>query len=129
MRNWNWLQRDFVRRRIWSLRIANLEGRVDSLKLISWYRDWEWNRAVGGSPVSQHMLGLAVDIHGPYEQRERLAGVAHVARLTPIQEDRHLHIQFFRTSQNPLRPQNQRQEARRCTRWIREYRKPRRRGR
>ena len=39
------------------------------LQLSSWWRDADHNRGVGGSPESQHLGGLGIDVHVIADQR------------------------------------------------------------
>jgi len=61
--------------------------------LTSWWRDPDENADVGGSPDSQHLFGLALDVTGP-----GLAATQELARrngLTAVAEVDHLHLQLF----------------------------------
>lgn len=59
----------------------------------SWWRDAATNRAVGGHPDSQHLLGLAFDIASPdlNDLYRRLATTGLVA----VREATHVHVQAW----------------------------------
>jgi hypothetical protein len=67
----------------------------------SWYRDAEKNRQVGGDPVSQHLIGLGMDLTA--EDLDWLRLVMDSAGLIAVEEPRHVHVQLYSASQNPLR--------------------------
>lgn len=61
--------------------------------LTSWWRDPNLNADVGGSPESQHLFGLAVDVTGP--QQGFTQQLARQMGLTAVTEIDHLHLQYF----------------------------------
>jgi len=75
-------------------------GEFPELHAISWYRDWTHNAEEGGQPLSQHLLGLAIDLDwmGADLDYFKAAGASAVERgLTAIvywnEEKRSLHLQ------------------------------------
>lgn len=60
--------------------------------ITSWYRDADHNRAVGGHPFSQHLIGLAFDLHT--SDPVGLAGAMRLAGLQAFPDARHVHVQF-----------------------------------
>ena len=74
--------------------LTNTAG-FSGLRATSWYRDARANKAVGGHPASQHLLGLGLDVIGPQEVLDRLAIETRGEGLTAIDERSHLHLQLF----------------------------------
>lgn len=65
------------------------------IRLTSWWRTPQHNRAVGGHRASQHLLGLALDLAGPLDEIERaLRG----AGLVTVRYGSHVHVQQFDAS-------------------------------
>lgn len=66
-----------------------LEGTV----LTSWWRSPTVNRDAGGDPLSQHLLGFAMDL----QSREDflLAAKLNQLGLVAIEERDHVHVQLF----------------------------------
>jgi len=77
--------RSFVDRASWAA--SGLRG-----GFTSWYRTVDGNRAVGGHPWSQHLVGLAAD-HAPASASFR--SKARAAGLIAIYEGDHDHIQAW----------------------------------
>jgi len=61
-------------------------------RITSWYRDPDRNERVGGSPASQHLVGLAFDL-APAD--ERLADSLRSAGMIVVNEGDHLHVQVW----------------------------------
>jgi len=75
------------------------QGGSEPTTLTSWYRTPSQNRRVGGSPDSQHLVGLAFDVV-PGKGTSRLAineAAQAFARagFTVVPADRHVHVQTF----------------------------------
>lgn len=81
--------KDFVGRAVNAFASVNTNGMI----LTSWWRDPGENRRVGGSPESQHLAGLALDITGG--ERAALANAASAFGLVGIAYERHVHIQYW----------------------------------
>lgn len=84
-----------------SLSVAwDFSGRP-AISVTSWFRSPEHNREVGGSPESQHLFGLAVDLIGAPTALERFGAAAAGQGLVPVHSrDRdtgqpYLHVQRF----------------------------------
>ena len=71
----------------------------EKLRASSWYRDVEANARAGGHPDSQHLLGLAIDVVGPIEVRERLLIELRGVGLVAVDEFSHVHVQLLRAGQ------------------------------
>ena len=69
----------------------------DDVRFTSWYRTPNFNRDVGGDPVSQHLLGLALDLR--VDDPHRIRGRINDVGLHAIIESDHLHVQRFRAGQ------------------------------
>ncbi len=65
------------------------------LHLVSWYRSPGVNRDAGGSPESQHLLGLAADIGGAETTKRRLLALAPQAGLIGVRSGSSVHLQLF----------------------------------
>ncbi len=76
---------------------------LTGLRLTSWYRSAEENVAAGGATLSQHLLGLAVDL-------AYVDGVGDLAALAEafgdfgfvqveLEDDPHVHVQLLPASQ------------------------------
>lgn len=76
---------DFVAR----VRRAWIRGNT----VTSWWRDPISNEEAGGEPDSQHLVGLAVDVDGPFLQlfRDR----CDAEGLVTVREHDHLHVQRY----------------------------------
>jgi len=61
----------------------------------SWFRTPEANRMAGGSPESQHLFGLAMDLSAPSQLLPDVVPVAQENHLIAVQERGHVHIQMF----------------------------------
>lgn len=62
----------------------------------SWYRDQFENAQVGGSPISQHLLGFAFDaIPPPGVDWNQFAQVIEYFGMIAVVERDHVHVQFF----------------------------------
>ena len=59
----------------------------------SWWRDAEHNRAVGGHPRSQHLLGLAFDLES--DQPDLAAEAFRAQGFTVVESPSHVHVQTF----------------------------------
>lgn len=71
--------------------------------LVNWWRSAEHNREVGGAELSQHRIGLAVDlVPGPGERAKVIAWM-RAANWQVIDEHDHLHFQAFRATPNVKR--------------------------
>ena len=66
---------------------------VPGQRVTSWYRNAQRNLDEGGSPESQHLFGLAIDVTGPQLDFTRFLAMRE--RLTTESERDHLHIQLF----------------------------------
>jgi len=71
------------------------------IEITSWYRDGVDNLRVGGDPVSQHLLGLAVD--AVVDDPAHLVAAAQAAGLVAVDEGDHVHVQMFPAADNPVR--------------------------
>lgn len=71
----------------------------EKLRASSWYRDFEANTRVGGHPESQHLLGLALDVTGPIEVRDRLLIELRGVGLVAVDELSHVHVQLLAAGQ------------------------------
>lgn len=76
---------EFLSRLFWGVR-------NHSVMATSWYRAPDWNRSVGGSPESQHLVALAVDLT-PYDSA--LAASLQSSGLVVVPEGSHLHVQTW----------------------------------
>ena len=81
-------------------RFATLD-RMFPARLTSLYRDEESNRAVGGAPRSQHLLGLAGDWVVGAEYRDAFIQVARFLGLVAIDEETHIHVQRYEAGALP----------------------------
>jgi len=61
----------------------------------SWWRNPEHNRRVGGSPQSQHIFALAIDVAGSAYQRRQIVRTATSLGLVAVDEGSHVHVQAF----------------------------------
>ena len=61
-------------------KLRHLLGDVP-IGVISWYRSWSHNRAVGGASRSQHMSGRAVDVSRAWVEHVGRAKVARAAEV------------------------------------------------
>jgi len=61
----------------------------------SWFRTPAKNRTEGGSPESQHLFALAMDLTGPPQLLPNIVQVARANHLVAVQERGHVHIQAF----------------------------------
>lgn len=64
-------------------------------RLTSFYRDEASNRAAGGAPTSQHLLGLAGDWVVPAEYKGQFLQTARFLGLVPVDEGSHIHVQRY----------------------------------
>lgn len=70
--------------------------RYEPVRVSSYWRDPARNRAVGGSPDSQHLLGLGVDLVFPSpEQARRGASAVRSRGLIAVHEGDHVHVQAW----------------------------------
>lgn len=84
------LLRAFVGRVVSGARLFN-----GPLAITSWWRSAERNASVGGSPDSQHLLGIALDlVVTPGSERRAVAAFA-AAGLRAIDEGDHVHLQLL----------------------------------
>jgi len=75
-------------------RVVPLAQQFRGLRVTSWFRTPERNRIEGGSPESQHLFALAMDM--TVEQALLLPlGLAAARSLFAVQERGHLHVQLF----------------------------------
>ncbi|HKX47006.1 MAG TPA: D-Ala-D-Ala carboxypeptidase family metallohydrolase [Planctomycetota bacterium] len=69
-----------------------------NVTVTSWWRDQQTNADVGGAQLSQHLLGLALDMVGPDQaaaaKRLREAGLIVLEHSVPGGR-LHLHVQAF----------------------------------
>lgn len=90
----------FFRRWVDIANAAYLEAGASGV-FTSWYRDPASNAAVGGSPNSQHLYGLAFDLdYGVPDHRESpvVAAASQSFRrrgFVPVAERSHLHVQTY----------------------------------
>ncbi len=82
----------FIRDFYW--KVFPLSQEFRGLRVTSWFRTAERNRIEGGSPESQHLFALAMDL---VVERQLLLplGVAAARNLFAVQERGHLHVQAF----------------------------------
>lgn len=71
----------------------------DGVRLTSWWRTPEHNRAVGGHPESQHLVGLAFDLVAPPLAMHRIAQRARDVGLVAVNEGDHVHLQALQPGQ------------------------------
>lgn len=77
-------------------RVVPLFHGFRGLVLTSWFRTPERNRTEGGSPESQHLFGLAMDLSVPGGSlANQLAEAARQQGLIAVQERDHIHVQAF----------------------------------
>lgn len=72
--------------------VDQLDRRVGTAVVTSWWRDAETNARVGGSSTSQHLLGTALDLVG---DPQRIALVAREAGFVVVVEGDHVHVQAW----------------------------------
>lgn len=87
--NWLPLIRDFY------LRVLAGAGGFPALLVSSWFRTPEKNQTEGGSPESQHLFGLALDITGPPQNQQHLVDHMRAQGLVALRETSHVHVQFL----------------------------------
>jgi len=61
--------------------------------ITSWWRSPSDNRRVGGSPTSQHLMGLAFDAAGP--SGSLLAAALRAVGFVAVEEGSHVHAQAY----------------------------------
>jgi len=79
----------FVARIQWVMR------RNPGARATSWWRSETKNREVGGSPVSQHLVGLGADFVVHFGSRIQFVNDLRAAGLVPVEELNHVHVQLF----------------------------------
>lgn len=72
--------------------VEQLDRRVGTAVVTSWWRDPATNARAGGSPQSQHLLGTALDLVG---DPQRIALVAAEAGFVVVVEGDHVHVQAW----------------------------------
>lgn len=77
------------------IRIVEVFRQVGGLTATSWFRTPSENDAVNGSPESQHLLGLAMDVASSREGMRATIDAARRVGLVPADEGNHVHLQLF----------------------------------
>lgn len=77
------------------IRRVNAAPWPDGVYATSWYRQPSWNANVGGSPGSQHLGALALDIGGTRDQLRRSVDAARSVGLVAVDEGDHVHVQLL----------------------------------
>lgn len=77
------------------LTLAWWEAGSPPVRVSSFFRTVSENRAAGGSPTSQHLIGTAADLVG---QRVGLAAACRRLGLVAVEEGTHLHVQLWPAS-------------------------------
>lgn len=72
--------------------VDHLERHVGTAVVTSWWRDKATNARAGGSPTSQHLLGVALDLVG---DPQRIALAAREAGFVVVVEGDHVHVQAW----------------------------------
>ena len=68
-------------------------GRRSEFTVTSWYRDPATNARVGGNARSWHLIGAAIDLVVPDEQKRALLWAARLAGLQAVDEGDHVHLE------------------------------------
>jgi len=73
-------------------KLVNAIG-TNPIRVTSWYRTPLSNQQVGGDPLSQHLVGFAMDVvvDDPFRMRGRFEDMG----LTAVVEGDHVHVQVF----------------------------------
>jgi len=74
----------------WNRAVGSAWQRTGGFQVTSWWRSPERNREVGGSDVSQHLLGVAFDV---LPRTSRVYQGLRSAGFQVIDEGDHLHVQ------------------------------------
>lgn len=78
----------------WFARAGSLGWeRAGRVTVTSWWRSSEWNREVGGSDTSQHLIGAAFDVVA--SDYSRAAAAFRGAGFRTVFEGDHLHVQVW----------------------------------
>lgn len=91
---------DLVRRFVGVLDLAHQQAGRPAVRITSWFRTVSHNEDVGGSPRSQHLLALAIDVV-PDAGGHALAQAAQRQGLVVVDEGDHFHIQYARANTLP----------------------------
>jgi len=75
--------------------VINVAQVVPGLSVSSWFRTPDQNRRVGGSPESQHLFALGLDITGSQDSLRQVIFVARGLGLEAFAEPDHVHLQLF----------------------------------
>lgn len=90
------------------VRTAALLSRFVPVRVTSWWRSGERNRAAGGNPASQHLVGAAIDLVSPGLSRDQFLPLvaaaagqygAVVPQVASATSGRSVHVQAWPAGQ------------------------------